>query len=147
MVEHQADVVTSRLRNGDGVRIGVVADAVLCHAARIARHPVGGNEVIGVWVVVAHQSQIVETGVGSVRCCGEPDNEFLLRLAVVGHEFFGQGELNVVEAAAVAAFHAGRNLDVGNLLTVDGERSLASTVGSGEAAEDAQLLGDAFLIK
>ena len=35
----------------------------------------------------------------------------------------------------------------GDYLTIDGERSLAATVGSGEAAEDAQLLGDAFLIE
>ena len=142
VVQAQADVVSSRLRDGDGVALRVVADSALRHAPRIARQPVGGDEAIGMGVVASHQAQVVQSGYRRAACCGEPHGETVAGFAVLRGHVVGQRELYVVEAAAIGTLRRSRNLYLGNGLTIDAERGFAAAVVGGEAAEDAQAVGE-----
>ena len=122
---------------GQGILLGIVGETAGSHAVSIARCPVGATKLVGVGlgVVVAHQPHVVDAGAEGRAAGREADDKLRLALGKLGRN----GILHVVESVLVAALERRGYGNVGQLHAVDGERSVASTVGQVEAEHDAEV--------
>ena len=102
---------------------------------------------IGIGHIVLDQSQVVESGIRRAARSGKAHLELRLRGSLaVGHKVGRDGIFNVIEAIIGIAYRL-RDTDVGNFLSIDGQRGHSALVGRGEAAHHSQSLVDALGIE